>query len=1334
MDRDVGAVLLIVVLLSTQFLTIGAGTSSEVLDEYDVSNSTRFYLRDDEIVPPYKGLNETAGTGGSWGNWTIGEPGEHEFIHSWATEPMQEDISVAGTWNFTLYIEKPADTSYDPAIKANIYAYDGEDERSLHNGTSFMEIDQPGINEYSWSEEVVNPAMIFEGEMAVVKFVMDASNAPGVEYMDTEGELEMVSGEVSGFPENATEGDIYTFSEGALSEGIYNETMYLRGLPDEVTVNNLTGYHLNETQSDNMSQSDELGTGYDFHTWGIRAWVRSEDGNETEITPGHSVAVVNRSTAGSGMQNNTWNPNTTDLLPTDSMVVRLYQDRTNEMPPPPPSNLVANFTTDRLGANSLEATDWTVHYYTSRGGTDNNYMRWGDAEHDTRIEGFSWNVHEEYGLDARMEVQNISSAQHHVLEYGIASDQSEFEILLSRDGGDTYETVVQEGLSIGDYSWDLDEEEIHDGTVHLQMRSQGLNDTVQHSVDIDHIRVRAYDDITVFWNYPPEEYASHLEMPVEPSDGEYLVVSPREHQVPAGDSVTFTAVLFDQFDNRIADVSEETNWSADEQAGGVWEDSVYTTEFAGDWTITAEYMGITETVSLMVEPTDTHRVLISPDQDLVITAGDTVDFDARAVDEYGNNITTDDEDFIWLNTDETGRFYATTAGSYYVTASFDDVTSSPVSVTVEPAEAVSMELTPSESTVQAGSTQGFFTEGIDEYGNRFNITDHTEFAIDDEAKGVWFDNIYSSEIAGTWNVTGFYRALTETVTLTVQPPSVDYIRITPDTETVNAGETIRYTAEAYDEFGNFVSDVTPYTKWFIDEGAGGNWSDNEYTGELTGSWTVVGIYGDSSDNASLIVEPGSIDNIVVSPRNVTITAGTSLEYTASSHDRYGNLIEDVTPFVIWRIEEGAGGSWDNNIYSSWRQGNWTVEAVYGPYSDTTQLYVEPTDLDPDRFQLIKISGDGQNGTAGSRLGEPLVVEVRDEFGDHVGKGWRVWFNITTQGLNGDGELDRGPTVLTDEDGLAQVNLTLDTAAGYNNVTVELRGDGDEKRVAFTVSGTLPELEVDLSINVDRAVSGDVVMFRVEINNIGTERALDMWITFEMDERLTYIIDTSDTEPIQYENTYSWYFSDVDVGTHSFDIVCRVPDRIRDKQTIVSVLEAEYTNGLGEMMPTATSNEVSFEIDASLMEKIYWPYPLVPVILIAAVAAWMVLKKVEIKDAFLIHESGILLAHKTSKSKSEMDDDLFSSMLTAIQDFVRDSFQDEENYGIKRLEFGNKKILVEKGRFSYIAVVYRGRVVGPIERKMKSVLKRIEDEHKGTLRDWDGDVGDIDFEEHLETLF
>ncbi|MGD1060193.1 MAG: zinc ribbon domain-containing protein, partial [Methanomassiliicoccales archaeon] len=115
------------------------------------------------------------------------------------------------------------------------------------------------------------------------------------------------------------------------------------------------------------------------------------------------------------------------------------------------------------------------------------------------------------------------------------------------------------------------------------------------------------------------------------------------------------------------------------------------------------------------------------------------------------------------------------------------------------------------------------------------------------------------------------------------------------------------------------------------------------------------------------------------------------------------------------------------------------------------------------------------------------------------------------------------------------------------------------------------------------------------------------------------------------------------------------------------------------------------------------------------------KTAAVDEVFIIYEDGRLIAHQTRRLKPGMDDEILSSMLIAIQSFVKDSFKDERATQLQRLDFGEKKILIEKGDHFFIAIVLHGERPGAAPKKLRQVIDSVQAEHGGTLTGWDGNL-------------
>ncbi|GAB4527960.1 MAG: hypothetical protein Fur0018_13830 [Anaerolineales bacterium] len=112
----------------------------------------------------------------------------------------------------------------------------------------------------------------------------------------------------------------------------------------------------------------------------------------------------------------------------------------------------------------------------------------------------------------------------------------------------------------------------------------------------------------------------------------------------------------------------------------------------------------------------------------------------------------------------------------------------------------------------------------------------------------------------------------------------------------------------------------------------------------------------------------------------------------------------------------------------------------------------------------------------------------------------------------------------------------------------------------------------------------------------------------------------------------------------------------------------------------------------------------------------------IQEIFLVqHGSGLLMAHSHPGSAEITDTDLVSAMLTAIRDFVRDSFGEEgENAELDEVQYGDERIIVQSGRYAYLAVVVEGVEPEGFRARLRQFVSELHVRHGEVLRDFEGD--------------
>ena len=124
---------------------------------------------------------------------------------------------------------------------------------------------------------------------------------------------------------------------------------------------------------------------------------------------------------------------------------------------------------------------------------------------------------------------------------------------------------------------------------------------------------------------------------------------------------------------------------------------------------------------------------------------------------------------------------------------------------------------------------------------------------------------------------------------------------------------------------------------------------------------------------------------------------------------------------------------------------------------------------------------------------------------------------------------------------------------------------------------------------------------------------------------------------------------------------------------------------------------------------------------------------QVEQVFLIHrETGLLLQHVVAQAVQAMDADMVSGMLTAIQDFVQDSFGGNEEDTLQTFQVGERVVWIEQGPNAVLAGVIRGSGPSRLRTVFQEALENIHLEQKEALQNFTGDASVFDASRmHLE---
>jgi len=110
----------------------------------------------------------------------------------------------------------------------------------------------------------------------------------------------------------------------------------------------------------------------------------------------------------------------------------------------------------------------------------------------------------------------------------------------------------------------------------------------------------------------------------------------------------------------------------------------------------------------------------------------------------------------------------------------------------------------------------------------------------------------------------------------------------------------------------------------------------------------------------------------------------------------------------------------------------------------------------------------------------------------------------------------------------------------------------------------------------------------------------------------------------------------------------------------------------------------------------------------------------VEQVFLIDkESGLLIESLINDDVGGLDSDAVSAMLTAIQSFVRDSFNATDDESLTNLVVGDHVVWMESGSKAVLACVIRGEAPSELRDQLLTTLDKVHKRYRKQLEGFDG---------------
>ena len=284
------------------------------------------------------------------------------------------------------------------------------------------------------------------------------------------------------------------------------------------------------------------------------------------------------------------------------------------------------------------------------------------------------------------------------------------------------------------------------------------------------------------------------------------------------------------------------------------------------------------------------------------------------------------------------------------------------------------------------------------------------------------------------------------------------------------------------------------------------------------------------------------------------------------------------------------------------------------------------------------------------------------------------------------------------------------------------GDGATCRIEYQE----PSIVVDAVADMREVEGQDILTYTIYFNNTGTGTANRVWINNTLPGNVEFL--TSNPPPVLSDGRdIRFAFDDVAPGTHSLTLAVVIEDGLPGDTTFVNSVVLNYTNSrdipregsfdsvISVLTTAGSEGGEETTASSSLIFSI-----VIVVGSISAGATFVVMnrRKPVIDEVFFLHRSGELIRHYTRRMKPDVDSDILSGMLVAVQDFVSDTFKFRKGE-LNQLKFGEYRIAIIRCKNAILAAVTAGPEPKKLESQLRDVCKEIQTKLGDRLEGWSG---------------
>ena len=387
-----------------------------------------------------------------------------------------------------------------------------------------------------------------------------------------------------------------------------------------------------------------------------------------------------------------------------------------------------------------------------------------------------------------------------------------------------------------------------------------------------------------------------------------IAVNPLAASIATGQTQAFTA-NGNFSDGSQTDITNAVSWSSSAtNFATVDQTGLATGVSAGASTISAASGSVTPGIAaLTITAAVLTEIDIAPDAQYIPVGGQfplslTGTYSDGSTQDITANATWSSSDPTLASVDPNTGIVTGVANSndnpVTITATYGGI-SSTTTVYITDAAPVSVQLTPSTSSIASGTTQQYSVNVVYSDGSLQPVTSGLSWLSSSASvAGVNANGLATALAPGQTTITVFYNSMSATASLTVTNSVLTNIVVTPVTTVVGVNGNVQFTATGVFS-DNSTQDMSSQVVWTSSNGAFATISAAGLaTGLSTGTVTISAISGSVSGSATLNVTTATLQTITISPDSPIVPPHSRIQLTAIGHFSDGS--QQVLSGVSWR--------------------------------------------------------------------------------------------------------------------------------------------------------------------------------------------------------------------------------------------------------------------------------------------------------------------------------------------------------------------------------------------------------------------------------------------------